>query len=182
MTTSIRRRIAGTIAAALVLAACGGGGPDTVGVQSWVSAFCSALSEWQNSVQDSASQLTEGLDPATGPEAGKAALSGFIDGVIADTDDLIDATNDAGIPDVENGEEVSDALIAAFENARSALSETRGEIEDLPTDPAQFGSQADEIGTSIRSSLSDIGSDLGQKLDNLAPEELREAFDETSCA
>jgi hypothetical protein len=181
MTSSLGRRIAGPVAAALILAACGGGS-DTVDAASWAADFCSALAKWQESVQESGSVLETGLDIDSDPATAKAALSGFADDVVADTDDLLDAMNEAGIPDVENGEEVSDALIAAFEDARAALVTARGDIDDMSTDSAQFESQADAIKVSVQSSLSDIGSDIGQKLDTLAPTELKEVFEETDCA
>ena len=173
----IRRDLIAAITAVAILSSGCGGGDDKVDLQSFASDFCSALSKWQSSVQDGASLLTEGLDPNITPEDGKQALSDFVDGVIGDTNTLIGETKEAGIPDIEKGEDVSDALISAFESAQSALEGSRDEIEALPTDPSAFSSAAQAIGMSVQSSLSDIGSDLGQKLDNLDAPGLEEAFD-----
>jgi hypothetical protein len=103
-------------------------------------------------------------------------LRDYIDGLISDTDDLVDGVRAIGFPDVPGGEETANAFVSAFQRARTSLENARGKIDDLPDDPQGFSQAADQLGNDLQTDLSSIGdsvSDLGGQ------SELQAAFADT---
>lgn len=147
----------------LLIPGCGGDGDggETVGAETYASGICGALNDWQSAIQARSSSLTEGLSEDTTPEQGKELLGSFLDDVIGETETMISAVDDAGVPDVENGEEISEALNNAFDDALAALEDARGQVDDLPTDSGEsFQTAASSLGGSISTSLGEIGGQI----------------------
>jgi len=171
------------LGAALALGACGGdddddggGGGDQVSAEEYASAICSSTQDWVGSLQKRATDLGESLGTDVSPEQGKDALAGFLDDVIADTDDWIAGVTDAGVPDVSGGEQAAEDLRAAAEEAKGVLEDTRASVEDLPTDDeAEFAREADEVGNATEESLGKVGDAIAEP----ESDELRTALEET---
>jgi hypothetical protein len=148
---------------ALLIPACGGGGGggETVSAEEFASGICGALNDWQSAIQSRSSSLTEGLSEDTTPEQGKELLASFLDDVIDETETMISEVDDTGVPDVDNGEDISDALGNAFDDALAALEDARDQVDDLPTDSGEsFQTAASALGGSISTSLGDIGGEI----------------------
>jgi hypothetical protein len=159
---------------AAVLPSCGG---DAVPPDEYASELCGALGNWVTTLQEDAQGLAS---VGASPEQGKEAITNFLDNTIENTDEAIGEIEDIGVPDVENGEEVHNAIVDALEQAQSTFEDALSEAEDLPTDSQQaFRAAAQEIGTSISGAQGEIQSTLTE----VEPaEELDEAFnDEESC-
>lgn len=167
-----------TIGATLTLAACGGGGggdgsEQTVTAQEYASDVCGALDSWVTASRDRAGSLTEVLNPTDTPENRRDVLAGYIDGVIEDTEALLDDVQAAGVPDVEGGEQIAGQIADAFDSVKTELEQTRDDVDALPTDdPAAFTAAATQLGTSIQTSLTAVGTSVG----GISEPELNQAF------
>lgn len=169
-----------TIAAALMLAACGGGdasngggSEETVTAQEYASDVCGALDAWVTASRDRAGSLTGVLNPTDTPENRRDVLAGYIDGVIEDTEALLDDVQAAGVPDVEGGEEIAGQIADAFDSVKTELEQTRDDVDALPTDdPAAFTAAATQLGTSVQTSLTAVGTSVG----GISQPELNQAF------
>lgn len=162
------------MAAVLLFTACGGG--DKVSPEAFAKDVCSAVGKWVGSIQDKASSLGSAL---TGePAQAKEKLDEFLGQAVDATDELIASVDDAGVPDVDGGEDLANDLSDTFEKAKEALEETRGKVADLPEDdPQAFSQQASELGNEIQTTMGNLGDSLGD-----APDELTQAFqDEEGC-
>lgn len=172
------------IAAALMIGACGGddapegdtpgdGPAQTVTAQEYATDICGALDAWVTASQDRVGSLTGALNPTDSAENRRDILAGYIDGVIEDTDVLISEVEAAGAPDVEGGEEIAGQIADAFDTVKTELEQTRSEVDSLPTDdPAAFTAAATELGTSIQTSLTAVGTSVGE----ISEPELNQAF------
>jgi hypothetical protein len=153
----------------------GGGGGDKVSADAYAADMCKSASDWVKSLQQRATDLQGGLEPGTSPAEGKEALVGFLDDVIADTDDWISALDDVGVPDVEGGEDYASEIKTAAQDAKGVLEETGASVDDLPTDDRQaFAKEAGEVGDSAREALGKVGDAI------TAPEsgDLRKALED----
>lgn len=150
--------------------------PSTVGAQEYVATLCTEMQNWLTKLQEGQTQVQETVQPGADPADGQAALATFFDGAVTATDELITAIEDAGVPDVEGGETISQDILAKFQDAKAALESARAQVDSLPTnDPQAFADAAQELGTTIQSQLQSIGdalSTLSQpELDQAAAQE-----------
>lgn len=154
------------IAAALLtgagaLSACGG--EDPVSPDEYVGALCGAAGNYTTTLLEGQAVLQDAAAGDSAPAKGKAALSGFFGDAASAADEAASQIGDAGVPDVENGEQIADALVAAFDDVAGALSTARDEVEALPTDsPASFRSAAEDLATSFQEDISSIGEGLSE--------------------
>ena len=157
-----RARGIAILVAGLALGACGGdddgGGGDNVSADDYATGVCKTTQDWVSVLQKRATDLQASIGTDVSPEKGKDALAGFLDDVISDTDDWIEGVNDAGVPDVEGGEEAAKEILTAAEDAKGVLEDTRSSVEDLPTgDEEAFALEAGKVGEATEASLGKIG-------------------------
>ncbi|HEX2057477.1 MAG TPA: hypothetical protein VHI71_03830 [Actinomycetota bacterium] len=154
-----------------------GGSSETVSASAYAADVCSAMQDWMQGIQDRTAEIAGNAQP--GADEGKDLLVDMMSEMSAQTGELVSAVEDAGVPDVENGEEAADALVAALEETQDILEKTKEDIEDLPSDPQAFQEGAAQLGPTLQEALSKVGSSL----EDLAAEDLTTAFDEEeSCA
>jgi hypothetical protein len=147
------------LATAVSLAACGGSSSSGVSAGSYVKSICQAIGPFEKDVQSRSSALD--LSTITSPAQGKKALQDFLAAIVADTDKAVQQLKAAGSPNVNNGKKISDAIVSAFTQVKTALSGAESQAGSLPTtSPAAFKAAAQSIGTGIRTSMSTIGNSL----------------------
>jgi hypothetical protein len=173
----LRRKVTAAVAVlalTLSLAACGGSSSSGVSAGSYVKAICQAIGPFEKDVQSRSSALD--LSSITSPAQGKKALQDFLSAIVADTDKAVQQLKAAGSPDVNNGQKISDAIVNAFTEVKTALSQAKDQASNLPTGSATaFKAAAQTIGTGIRTSMSNIGNSLSNlkstELENAAKKE-----------
>ncbi|HEY2770310.1 MAG TPA: hypothetical protein VGI87_07075 [Solirubrobacteraceae bacterium] len=159
---------------AIALAGCGSSSKSTsssasgstttssskVSAGSYVHSICSAISPFEKDVQARSSALN--LSSIKSAAQGKTALQGFLTAVAADTDKAVTQLKAAGTPNVTNGSAISQGIVTAFTQLKSALSGAASQAGSLPTNSAQsFKTAAQTLGTNVQGSMSKIGSSLG---------------------
>ena len=154
--------IVGTLALASgLIAACGGG--DEVSADEYVGSLCTAASGFTTTVVEGQSALQEAAGGDLSPEEGKEQLSSFFADATEAGEQAASEIEEAGVPDVENGEEIADALTTAFNDVSTALSDAQEDVEALPTDSDEaFQSAAEELGTSFQDNVSSVGEGLSE--------------------
>lgn len=153
----------------VALVACGDGA-DTVSARDYAGDVCGAVKTYTDSISDRVSEIQS--NAPQDPEAGKEVLTTFMDDMISDTDTLITRVEDAGVPDVDDGEQIANEVQSALEEVKSILEDARSQIDDLPTDdPQAFAEGTQEVGTSLQQSGEEVQSGLSE----LQSAELEEA-------
>lgn len=174
------------MAALAGVAGCGGGGSSgSAGGQSpedWSTDMCTAVGDWVDELQSSSDALGETTSGATGIEDVRTAFVEFLDAAGARTGQMIDEVEAAGHPDVENGEEIADALLSELQPMQATLEEARDKAEALPDDPTAFAQGAQEIGESMQQ-VSETASKGIDEIDaKFSSSELEQAMnDEPAC-
>ena len=102
-------------------------------------------------------------------------LQGFLEDALADTQDWLSAVEDAGVPDVEGGEEYANQVQNAAQEANDVLEETATSVDELPTDdPQAFAREAGTVGDSAREALGKVGDAITEP----ESDELKTAFED----
>lgn len=153
--------IAATLALSGALASCGGG--DEVSADEYVGSLCSAAAGFTTTMVEGQSALQEAATGDHTPEQGKEQLGSFFGDATEAGEQAASDVEGAGVPDVENGEEIADALNEAFDSVSTALSDAQDEVDALPTDSDEsFESAAEDLATSFEADISSIGDGLSE--------------------
>lgn len=192
--------VAATLALALALAACssddngggggGGGGvtgaseatgsAQTVSAEAYATALCSSMQTYIDDVTNLSNSFASTLDPSADLALQRDSVVGFLDDVLTITDTLISDLEAAGVPDVEGGQAIRDAVSQSFSQARTVIDDARSQVEGLSLDdPQAFATELGNIGGAIQDSLGGIGGSLSA-LDSPALSEAVAA--EPACA
>jgi hypothetical protein len=140
----------------------GGADAETVSAETYATGVCGAIADWVDEIQGLNEDLQANLDPSS-IQALKAAMVTFLDDVIASTDTVIADVEDAGVPDVEDGDAAAQHLLTGLRDSRGVFQDARDRVEAISTDdPTAFGEELQTVGTDIQTSMSTIGEDLGQ--------------------
>jgi hypothetical protein len=170
-----------------LLAGCGldgGDGVDRTAADEWMHELCTAMSSWHSRIDAEAGELNEGLAADATPEEGRDAVAAFLDEAIAVTEALLGDVRAAGVPDVDDGEQLAAEYAAAIAEARDVFADARAGVESMPVDdPEGFAVEAQAIGAQIEEGAQGVQaafSDIDRRYD--APE-LDRAFErEPACA
>jgi hypothetical protein len=158
----VGRKISACLAALAVaasLAACGGGSSSGVSAGTYAKSICNAIGPFEKDVSSRSSALN--LSNITSATQGKKALQDFLSAIVADTDQAVNKLKTAGSPNVKDGKKISGAIVSAFSQVKTALTQAQGQANSLPTtDPTAFKNAAQSLGNGIRGSMSNIGSSL----------------------
>ncbi len=164
------------VACVTFLTSCGG---DAVDPQTYAKEVCDATTSLQDEVQGQLESFQEELNPGASPEEVKGQLIDFLEEVNGVYDSAASDIEEAGVPDVEGGEEFSTDLNELFQDGSNELEDAVDKAQDLPTgSPEEFQAAAQELGTAVQNAGSELGSDF-EDLD--PPDELKEAFEEEGC-
>jgi hypothetical protein len=143
------------------LAACGSSSSSSSGVTpaSYVKSICQAIGPFAKDVGSRASALN--FSTTKSPAEIKKALQGFLSAAAADSDGAVNKLKAADVPNVTNGKTISDTIVKTFTQLKTAFSQLASQAAALPTgSPAAFKTAAEALGTSVRTSMSGIGSSL----------------------
>ena len=161
-----------------MLTVSGCGGEDSVAVDDYANDLCTALTGWTETLRDRQAELQEGGEPGTTPQEDRAALQSFVDGAVEASDTLVDEVEAAGVPDIDNGDEVADAFREAVVETRSELEAAQDDVGEIPTDtPDAYQAAVDDFVTDLRATLEGID----EHLEGLEAPELDMALDEASA-
>jgi prophage DNA circulation protein len=168
--------LAFVLSLALVAAGCGGSDEDDDPTAAWASGFCTAVTDWTDSLQDVISQFN---DTSNLSEDGLRSAAGDVRSA---TDEFADDLRGLGAPETESGDEIQSALDAAsttFDQEAASIEEAAEGVSNLTELPGAI--------TAITTSLSAMGtaaSTLFQTLQDADVEgELQSALEDSpECA
>ena len=150
------------LAGALAVAGCGGGddgdeGSPAAQPDAWAEDVCTALTDWQQGIEERAQSLQADVFGAGGLAAGRDEVAAFLDDVVGMTDQLRTDIESAGVPAVEDGSALADDLQSGVEDVSGALADAKEDVENAPLDPQ-----------GLETALGDIGATLEQEIGRLA--------------
>jgi hypothetical protein len=177
-------RIGGTIAplALFVLgSACAGNGGGAVSPDEYARSACRALGDWVEGIRDLSSDA-RALDVEE-PEKAQRMMVRLLGQAADRTGVLVDELDDAGTPDVEDGEKIARLVRRGFLDARAAFEDAQANARKLDaTDPA-FDAEKNEVLVSLDEAVVDSFDTFEQAGAGLETARLDAAFkEERACA
>jgi hypothetical protein len=122
-------------------------------VDAWAEAVCGAVGTWLTGINEKGAQLGTDVQGVADLEEGRGLLVTFMEDVVDLTDVMLGSVEDAGAPDIENGDQLAADLLAALEPVKTTFEDAVVEAQNLPTDdPEAFGAAATSLGNSITAS------------------------------
>lgn len=152
--------------------ACGGDGPAP---RVWAASVCNALAPWRAEINDLTRSTQQQMTAQTTPAQAKENLVRMLGGAEQASETARRAVADAGVPDVERGDVISNEFVTSLAAVRDAYGRARTAIERLST------AQPDAFYDGVKAAVDTLNQEYGasapdtSKLDS---PELKEAFDE----
>jgi hypothetical protein len=118
---------------------------DTVEVAEWADSFCGSFSTWLDEIQTASSDVGSDITPGD-MDGAKTAIANLFGSASDATQTLMSEIEDAGDPDIEDGDQLVDDLIEKFQGFDDAAQDAKADAEALTTDDvAAFQSDATEL-------------------------------------
>lgn len=156
----------------VVLAGCS----STAGPRVWATSVCTALSPWRTEIDTLTTRTQQQMTAETTPAQAKENLVRLFGGAESASEKARAGVEKAGVPDVEQGEEIANGFMASLSGVRDAYGRARGSIEALATSPqAAFYTQVADVVQKLDQEYAATSLDTTK----LSSAELKKAFDET---
>jgi hypothetical protein len=181
-------------AAALAFAAagCGGGGDGDGGnggsgsaapADVWAASVCGALGNWVNSLQAGSRDLGSSLRDTKDLKTVKARFVTFLEDAEESSGEMVDKVEEAGAPDVSQGEAIQDDLVSALTKVQQSFSNAVGKANELSTSSLQSFSQGvSKLSQDVQENLANTGTEFNALSDKYQSPELDNATDgEPAC-
>lgn len=149
-----------TLAATAALAGCGGSSSSSgVSAASYVKSVCGAVIPFEQDVLTRSSQINPSAIKSA--SQGKQVLHDFLSAISNDTSSALSKLQSAGTPSVNNGKQISNAIIVAFQRLKSTMTKATSDSSSLPTSSLQaFETGTQTIIGNVRNSMTAIGTSL----------------------
>ena len=162
------------VAAALLTVSAGCS--STSGPRVWATSVCTALSPWRAEIDTLTTRTQQQMTAETTPAQAKENLVRLFGGAESASEKARAGVEKAGVPDVEQGEEIAQGFMASLTGVRDAYGRARGGIEALATSPqATFYTQVAAVVEKLDQEYAATSLDTT----DLSSAELEQAFDET---
>lgn len=180
---SRRGRAAFAILLLALLAACGGQGgsttKDRVPAAAWAKDVCTTVRPWAGKIQTAVTNTQTTLGKSSEPKVVKPQLTQLFFGAAKATDTAIAGIDKAGVPEVDNGEQIAKDFRAALVSARNAFAAAQTSVQGLDTsDKKKFDAAVSQVGTKLKQDY----AKAGKNIQKATSDELTKAFEkEPTC-
>lgn len=155
----------------LVLAACG----NRPAPAAWAASVCAALTPWRAEISALTERTQRQMAAATTPAQAKENLVRLLSGAEEASEAARARVAAAGVPDVDNGEEVSRSFVASLTGARDAYGRAKAAVEKAAVqDASAFYAEVEATMKTLNEEYRRSALDT-TKVHSV---ELRQAFDE----
>ncbi|HEU5064372.1 MAG TPA: hypothetical protein VFT86_00595 [Gaiellaceae bacterium] len=171
----------------LVFAAsgCGGGDGDdnssAARPQEWAATVCGSLGDWVQSLQEDTQKLGTAMQDTSDLKTVKSTFVTFLENAENSSEELIGKVKETGPPDIENGAEIQQTLVADVEKVHQSFSQAVDKANELPTNNLEsFSKGVGPLSTDIQKNLATVGKDFNEIKSQSS--ELKDAIDtEPAC-
>ncbi|WP_433828077.1 hypothetical protein ACQP2E_01410 [Actinoplanes sp. CA-015351] len=155
---------------AVPLSACSG----QPGAQAWAALVCTSLNPWRSEIDSLTSRAQAQMTAGTTPGQAKENLARLFDGAATASEQARAGVERAGVPAVDDGQEIADGFLGSLAGIRDAYGQARTGVEALATRPADaFYAEVSKVLDRLTTDYEKSNLDT-TKLESV---ELRQAFD-----
>jgi len=146
----------------------------TVPPDQWAPKFCTALDDWQQTIQTESDNVSTQLQGVTDLKTGRDTITDLLGRMVDATDTTTAAIEDAGSPSTPNGARIAATFVNGFKAVSKQFAKARARAEKLSTTSAeafkkkgkQLGMQLSNSGDELGKGFSAVGKlDKGKKLE-----------------
>jgi hypothetical protein len=146
----------------------------TVSPSEWAPAFCTALTDWQATIQEKGDAMSTELESVTDLSEGREQIAGFLGEMVDATDDATSAIKAAGRPSSPNGGKIAALFVKGFTSISKVFARAHDQAEKLPiSSPQKFKVAGKKLGQALSDSSDALGAgfasvdelDKGKKLE-----------------
>jgi hypothetical protein len=135
---------------------------DLVDVEVWAEQFCGDFEGWLDAITAAGESVGDAVQPGD-IEGAKTAIVGLFDDVADETDTFIEALEEGGAPDIDDGEAFLDDLVEKFEAFRDAMVTAGDQAEAADTsDPAAFQATITELISDFQTETETVGASFSE--------------------
>ena len=143
----------------------------TVPPSTWAPKFCTAMQDWQTTIQDKGTELSTALDgvDTTGKSpkailtAARNKISSFLGDMVKATDQATKEIKQAGAPSSPNGDKISAVFVKGFQAISKEFAKAQSQAKQLPTNSAKaFKTKGKQLGQALSDSGTTLGKGFGQ--------------------
>jgi uncharacterized phage infection (PIP) family protein YhgE len=168
------------LTATLAFSAAGCGGSEPSASEEWAGDVCSAVGDWQDQLEESASDIREQIQS---PGAGTlAAIESEIQEAADASTELADELKSLDAPDTENGDQAKQQVDSLADQVEDTVDKTKETIDGLPEN-AGLRAVAEAVAPllpSLQALVTNVSATLAAVQE--AGSELKDGFDEAgSC-
>jgi hypothetical protein len=148
---------------------------NAAGPRVWAASVCAALDPWRTEIGTLTTRTQQQMTAATTPGQAKENLVRLFGGAESASEKAREGVERAGVPDVDQGEQVAASFTAALSGMRDAYARARAGIEALATSPQKaFYEQVSAVVDKLNQEYEQSSLDTSK----LNSPELKQAFDE----
>lgn len=131
-------------------------------VEAWADSFCGSFGTWLDAIEAASSGVADEVVPGDIASA-KTAISNLFGTASTATEGLIAELEDGGAPDIDDGDQLVDDLIAKFDAFNEAAQAAQADTEALANeDIASFQGAADELTTRFQDEVNTVADSFGE--------------------
>ena len=178
------------IVLAFAAAGCGGGDDGGNGDSAsatepsvWAASVCGALGNWAKSLQASSQDLGSTLRNTKDLKTVKARFVTFLEDAEESSGEMVDKVEEAGPPNVSQGEAIQDDLVKTLGGVQQSFSQAVDKANALSTSSLQsFSSGVSKLSDDVQNKLATTGGEFNSLSDRYQSPELDNATDvEPTC-
>jgi hypothetical protein len=179
------------IVLAFAAVGCGGGDDGGSGESAsgaaepsvWAASVCGALGNWVKSLQAGSQDLSSTLRDTKDLKTVKARFVTFLENAEESSGEMVDKVEEAGPPDVSQGEAIQDDLVATLGDVQQGFSQAVDKANELSTSSLQsFSSGVSKLSEDVQDNLATTGGEFNSLSDRYQSPELDDATDgEPAC-
>jgi hypothetical protein len=161
--TCISALVVALLAMSVPAASAASVSPDT-----WAPKFCSAMSDWQQTITDKGDAMSTELTGLTDLKEARSKIATFLDDMVTATDHATSAIKKAGSPSSPNGDKISAVFVKGFQQISKLFAKAEKQAEKLPTSSAAaFKAKGKALGQAISGSSDELSKNFASvgKLD-----------------
>jgi hypothetical protein len=171
-------------------AGCGGGGDGGNGDSAsatepsvWAASVCGALGNWVKSLQASSQDLGTTLRNTKNLKTVKARFVTFLEDAEESSGEMVAKVEEAGPPNVSQGEAIQDDLVATLGGVQQSFSQAVDKANELSTSSLQsFSSGVSKLSEDVQDKLATTGGEFNSLSTRYQSPELDDATDgEPAC-
>lgn len=129
-----------------------------------MKSVCGAAATWFHTIQTVGTKLNSTVHSQGSLDQTKAAYVSFVEGILHATQRVESQLKGAGTPSVQNGKQISAALVRAFTNASQGLSTAASHASQIPTtSKSAFQTSGSRVQAEVQQAIASIGQVAPQK-------------------